>query len=249
MPDGVIGIDVDAYTRRASPSTARDTLAAAVAAWGPLPATWSSDGARRRPVADPFYRVPAGGTRPSWPAATSRSSSATTATPSSGRHRTRTPATSTAGTTRPARRRAAAEADELPELPQAWVDGLREGATDAGPAAAGREPARRCSPRCSPTTARPAPRSPAVLTAVDELSRPTPAPPRHRDRPLHQLVQLGRRRPPRPGPRAARPRRAVGRAHRRRGPRRGVRADAAHLRPQGRHRGRARARSATTRAW
>jgi hypothetical protein len=76
---------------------------------------------------------PRSGTPPSCPAATSRSSSATTATPWSGR-RPHTDAGDIYRWYDPAGHvvEQPPKPGELPELPQAWVEGLREGATDAG---------------------------------------------------------------------------------------------------------------------
>lgn len=61
MPEGVLGIDVDAYEKAGRQKHGADTLAAAVERWGPLPPTWAStardpDG----PSGITFYRVPPG---------------------------------------------------------------------------------------------------------------------------------------------------------------------------------------------
>lgn len=55
VPDGVIGIDVDAYAGKRG----AETLAAREAEWGPLPATWVSS-ARPWPSGIRFFRVPTG---------------------------------------------------------------------------------------------------------------------------------------------------------------------------------------------
>jgi P4 family phage/plasmid primase-like protien len=142
MPDGVIGIDVDHYTKGDKVKTGADTLAAAVERWGELPPTWHSTARGDDEAAGPsrimFFRVPAGRyvtvLRPDveiiqrhhryavvWPSPHAE-----------------------IGTTyfwyRPdgtlADEGEVPRPDDLPELPQAWVVGLREGASEAGPAAA-----------------------------------------------------------------------------------------------------------------
>lgn len=57
MPDGVIGIDVDAYPRKRG----AETLRAALSAWGPLGPTWRSSSREDDGVSGiRFYRVPPG---------------------------------------------------------------------------------------------------------------------------------------------------------------------------------------------
>jgi hypothetical protein len=59
LPPGVIGLDVDDYTKGATTKTGGATIAAAEAKWGPLPPTWVSS-ARAAPSGIRFYRVPIG---------------------------------------------------------------------------------------------------------------------------------------------------------------------------------------------
>lgn len=137
LPDGIVGIDVDDYTTPSGKvKVGGQTLAAAEARWGLLPPTWSSTARGQGPSRIRFYRVPAGRyatvLRPDieiiqrhhryavvWPSPHGDVGTAYTWYAPDGAPATRLP---TPG--------------ELPELPPAWVDGLREGATDAAPASA-----------------------------------------------------------------------------------------------------------------
>lgn len=141
LPDGVIGIDVDHYTKGTVVKRGADTLAEREAVWGPLPPTWSSTARGIITTAGPsrimFYRVPLGryATRLGdsieviqrhhryavvWPSIHSGVKDV---------YRWYAPDGFVTG--------AVPRIDELPWLPLAWVNGLREGATEAGPAAAG----------------------------------------------------------------------------------------------------------------
>ncbi|TCB97563.1 hypothetical protein E0H26_11635 [Micromonospora zingiberis] len=134
MPDGVIGIDVDHYTKGSVEKRGGDSLAGYEQRWGTLPATWRSS-ARALPSGIRFYRVPAGRYATKlgesieiiqrhhryavvWP---------------SPHHEVGAPylwydPAGAVSATVP-------KPNELPELPEAWVAGLREGATEAGPVA------------------------------------------------------------------------------------------------------------------
>lgn len=134
MPDGVIGIDVDHYAKGNVAKRGGDSIAEYEQKWGPLPATWRSS-ARDLPSGIRFFRVPAGRyvtklgqsieiiqrhhryavVAPSWHTAVGAP------------YRWYGPDGALADVPKP---------NELPELPEAWVAGLREGATEAGPVAA-----------------------------------------------------------------------------------------------------------------
>lgn len=68
MPPGVIGLDVDAYTKDGKRKAGDETLAGLIAQYGPLPATWVSS-ARPAPSGIRFYRVPSeiDGREINWP--------------------------------------------------------------------------------------------------------------------------------------------------------------------------------------
>lgn len=136
MPDGVIGLDVDHYLKGQVDKRGGDTLADYEARWGALPATWRSS-ARDLPSGIRFFRVPAGRYVTKlgdsidviqrhhryavvWPSVNTDAGGAAYAwyDPSGAL---------SASVPKPI---------ELPDLPEAWVAGLREGATEAGPAAA-----------------------------------------------------------------------------------------------------------------
>ena len=140
MPDGVIGIDVDHYVKGSVDKRGADTLAEREAAWGALPATWTSTARGSDTGPGPsrilFYRVPAGRYATKlgenidviqrhhryavvWPSPHEVGNLYRWYGPDG------LPAT---GVPKPV---------ELPELPAPWVAGLREGATETGPAAAG----------------------------------------------------------------------------------------------------------------
>jgi P4 family phage/plasmid primase-like protien len=58
MPLGVIGIDVDQYAKGAVQKRGAETLAHFVERWGPLPATWTSTARGDGPSRIHFFRVP-----------------------------------------------------------------------------------------------------------------------------------------------------------------------------------------------
>jgi P4 family phage/plasmid primase-like protien len=202
MPDGVIGIDVDHYdkvktlpdgTVRTVEKRGGDSLAEHERRWGPLPATWRSS-AREAPSGIRFYRVPPGRYATKlgesieiiqrhhryaavWPSLNPDAAGA-------GYHWY-----DPSG----ARANAVPKPDELPELPAAWVSGLREGATEAGPAAAevGRGQALLAAlladtrPACAEVSDA-AHRAGTELVAAESGSRHDTATSR-----VHHLVQLG----------------------------------------------------------
>lgn len=141
MPDGVIGIDVDHYDKGAVQKRGNHSLAEYTERWGPLPATWSSTARGTDTEPGPsrimFFRVPAG----RYTTKLGESIEiiqrhhryavvAPSANPDAGgaRYRWYDP------TDKPSA--SPPKPDELPWAPEAWVAGLREGATEAGPAAA-----------------------------------------------------------------------------------------------------------------
>lgn len=137
MPDGVIGIDVDHYvTPSGKIKVGGDTLAAAIERWGPLPTTWVSTARGEGPSGIAFFTAPSGRyatvIRPDieiiqrhhryavvWPSPHKDLDTIYTWYGPDGRPATRLPSPT-----------------EFPPLPQAWVDGLREGASAAAPASA-----------------------------------------------------------------------------------------------------------------
>lgn len=138
MPEGVIGIDVDHYLTGSQQKTGDDTLQARIALWGPLPPTWHStargDDNGSGPSRIMFFRAPAGRYRNSLPDIDIIQR----------HHRYAVVAPSPHGSVpgafyrwyrpdgSPAAPGEVPRPDELPELPPAWVEGLREGATGAG---------------------------------------------------------------------------------------------------------------------
>ena len=139
MPDGVIGIDVDQYAKGSVQKHGAQTLAAHLQLWGPLPPTWTSTA---RDPAGPsriyFFRVPV--QRYATRLKTELTSDVeiiqrhhryAVVWPSNhhdaGTYTWYDPAGQPCAVPSPA---------QLPELPQAWVDGLAAGATDQGPAMA-----------------------------------------------------------------------------------------------------------------
>lgn len=135
MPDGVIGIDVDHYRKGEVDKRGGDSLAEYEQRWGPLPPTWRSS-ARDLPSGIRFYRVPEGryATRLGesieiiqrhhryavvWPSQHVEVAAQYHWYAPDGGLSESVP-----------------KPNELPDLPAAWVAGLREGATEAGPAAA-----------------------------------------------------------------------------------------------------------------
>lgn len=201
MPDGVIGIDVDQYLKGGTQKRGAETLAACLERWGPLPATWTSTA---RDPGGPsriyFFRVPAQRydtklTGPEsgdveiiqrhhryavvWPSVHH------TANDGAGSlYRWYDPAGHLSETV--------PKPDEFPLLPDTWVAGLAEGATDQGPAAADRGSGEQLlgqllddwRPECAEITN-------ARLIAADELAR-ADAGSRHDTMTArtHHLVQL-----------------------------------------------------------
>lgn len=193
MPDGVIGIDVDQYVKAGVQKHGLDTWRDAVERWGALPETWSSTARGKLTQSRiSFYRVPIGryATKLAggdveiiqrhhryavvWPSPH----------PDAGIYTWYDPA-GNASEQPP-------KPTEFPELPQAWVDGLREGATDQGPLAADRGAGERLlaalmaddRPACAELTS-------AALVAVAELTK-ADAGSRHdtATERTHHLVQL-----------------------------------------------------------
>lgn len=140
MPDGVIGLDVDHYDKGTVSKRGNDTLTEHEQRWGPLPATWASTARGSAGGPGPsrimFYRVPPG-------RYATRLGDAIEVIQHHHRYAVVWPSPHHAvgadyrwfdpsgalvdGVPKP---------DELPELPDEWVRGLREGASSAGPAAA-----------------------------------------------------------------------------------------------------------------
>jgi DNA polymerase I-like protein with 3'-5' exonuclease and polymerase domains len=135
MPDSVIGIDVDHYRKGEVDKRGGDSLAEYERRWGRLPPTWRSS-ARDLPSGIRFYRVPAGRYATKlgesieiiqrhhryavvWPSPHHEVGAP---------YRWYAPDGGVSATV--------PKPNELPDLPEAWVAGLREGATEAGPVAA-----------------------------------------------------------------------------------------------------------------
>lgn len=139
MPDGVVGIDVDHYTKGDVNKRGNDDLQALVEKLGPLPPTWCSTARGSDDGPGPsrimFYRVPEGRYR-------TKLSSAIEVIQRHHRYAVVWPSTHQTGGVyrwygpdgKPTED--VPKPDELPELPEAWVEHLRDGATEAGPAAA-----------------------------------------------------------------------------------------------------------------
>jgi P4 family phage/plasmid primase-like protien len=143
MPDGLIGIDVDHYdkvskTGHLVEKRGGDTLAQCVQQWGPLPPTWSSTARGAGPSRIMFYRVPGGRYRTViephieiiqrhhrysvvWPSIHEETGTQYQWYDPDGNLATRPPGPY-----------------DFPELPPAWVQGLRDGASEAGPLSADR---------------------------------------------------------------------------------------------------------------
>ena len=137
MPDGVIGLDVDQYVKGTRQKVGAETLAACEARWGLLPPTWSSTArGAGQPSRISFYRVPAGRYRTViqpdieiiqrhhryavvWPSVHEDTGTTYEWYTPNGRLADRLPSP-----------------QDLAELPAAWLAGLREGATEAGPVSA-----------------------------------------------------------------------------------------------------------------
>jgi DNA polymerase I-like protein with 3'-5' exonuclease and polymerase domains/phage/plasmid-associated DNA primase len=135
LPDGVIGIDVDHYRKGEVDKRGGDSLAEHEAKWGPLPPTWRSS-ARDLPSGIRFFRAPVGRYATKlgesieiiqrhhryavvWPSPHHEVGADYRWYDPSGALSASVP-----------------KPDELPYLPEAWAAGLREGASEAGPAAA-----------------------------------------------------------------------------------------------------------------
>jgi P4 family phage/plasmid primase-like protien len=132
MPDGVIGIDVDQYVKGSVEKHGADTFAAALGRLGPLPATWTSTArGPGQPSRIYFFRAPAQRYATKLPGGDveiiQRHHRYAVVWPS--------PHTDAGDIYRwydPAGHvvEQPPKPGELPELPQAWVEGLREGATE-----------------------------------------------------------------------------------------------------------------------
>lgn len=192
MPDGVIGIDVDAYAKGQIVKHGDRTLTELEERLGRLPATWSSTArGQDSPSRIRFFRVPVQRyvTRfPDieiiqrhhryavvWPSPHPEAADIYRWYGPDGQVSEQPP-----------------KPDELPELTEAWIAALTEGATEAGPAAAAAELGQALldqlvaddRPACAEITS-------AALLAVDELAT-ADAGSRH-DTAIartHQLVQL-----------------------------------------------------------
>lgn len=199
MPEGIIGIDVDQYAKGDVQKHGAETLAHFLERWGPLPATWTSTA---RDAAGPsrihFFRVPA------QRYATKLDTGATSDVEIIQRHHRYAvvwpsphPGAGEGAIYRwydPAGLAVEAppKPEELAELPAAWVAGLSEGATMAGPASADRAAGESLldqllddwRPECADITS-------ARLQAADELTR-ADAGSRHDTMTarIHHLVQL-----------------------------------------------------------
>lgn len=141
MPDGVIGIDVDHYTKGDKVKVGADTLAELEERFGPLPPTWCSTargtGTEPGPSRIMLFRAPGGRYRTKFAdiEIIQRHHRYAVVAPSphseiGQRYRWYRPDGSLA-----APQEVPAPGD-LAELPDAWVAGLREGAAEAGPIAA-----------------------------------------------------------------------------------------------------------------
>jgi len=139
MPDGVVGIDVDEYVKGEVVKHGADTLAAAIAELGPLPPTYSSTArGPGQPSRIMFYRVPpgryAGQLGPDVEIIQRHHRYAVVAP--SPHHGAGAPYAWYAPDGSPLNGLYPGPAG-LPELPEAWVKKLAEGAAAAGPAPAG----------------------------------------------------------------------------------------------------------------
>jgi P4 family phage/plasmid primase-like protien len=141
MPNGVIGIDVDQYLKGTRQKVGAQTLEACQQRWGLLPPTWSSTArGADQPSRISFYRVPVGRYRTViqpdieiiqrhhryavvWPSVHEDTGTTYEWYEPSGALATRLPSPQDL-------------AELRPEIHGAWLAGLREGATDAGPVSA-----------------------------------------------------------------------------------------------------------------
>lgn len=142
LPDGIIGIDVDHYASGQKQKVGADTLADCIEKWGPLPATWHSTARGTDTEAGPsrimFFQVPPGRYRNSLTdidiiqrhhryAVVAPSPHLAAGAP----YRWYRPDGGAAGPGEVPR------PEDLPWLPATWEEGLREGASGVGVAAAG----------------------------------------------------------------------------------------------------------------
>ena len=135
LPEYVIGIDVDHYDKGTVSKRGGDTLAEYVARWGELPPTWSSTARGPGLSRIMFYRVPGGRF------ATRLGDSIEII---QRHHRYAVVAPSFHSGVNDVYRWYGPDGQpcdppkpiELPELPERWVEGLREGASAIGPSAA-----------------------------------------------------------------------------------------------------------------
>lgn len=189
MPEGVIGIDVDQYVKKGKQKNGALTLAALEAKWGPLPPTWSSTA--RGTDAGPgesrvmLFRVPARRYATVLKAAGADGTVTGDIEIIQRHHRyivvwpsVHAEVAGADGTAiyrwygpNGERDRVPAAAD-LAELPEAWVAGLSEGATDQAAASADRNSGEQLlsqlledwRPECADLTS-------ARITALDELGK------------------------------------------------------------------------------
>jgi len=144
LPDGVIGIDVDEYAKGEAVKHGAATLAAKVADWGELPPTYSSTArGPGQPSRIMLYRVPAGVRFASvlGPDVEIIQRHHRYAVVAPSPHHGAGAPYAWYGPDGVALEHKIPRPEDLAELPPAWVTGLAEGASAAGPASAGREAA------------------------------------------------------------------------------------------------------------
>jgi DNA polymerase I-like protein with 3'-5' exonuclease and polymerase domains/phage/plasmid-associated DNA primase len=199
MPDGVVGIDVDHYDKGSVKKRGGDTLAEYEQTWGPLPDTWSSTArwsaghVLDTPSRIMFFRVPAGRYATLLGEAIEiiqRHHRYAVVAPSIHQKVEQAymwfgpDGCATTDVPKPT---------ELPELPQRWVEGLREGATQAGPAAAGESQGQSMLAGLSANQAPACAEVANALTRAMELVSASSSGTRHdtcTER-VHHLVQMG----------------------------------------------------------
>lgn len=139
MPDGVIGVDVDHYEKGKVHKRGNDSLLELEQRWGKLPATWSST-ARGDQTPGPsrimFFRCPPGryATKLGDSIEIIQRHHRYAVVGPSWHHDVNAPYRWYDPAGQPAD--SVPKPIELPELPEAWIAGLREGASETGPAAA-----------------------------------------------------------------------------------------------------------------